>query len=57
MINFIEELRWSGMIHDMFTGTEEQLKKESKTEDRHRERDRQRERETETERKKCTERE
>ena len=28
MINFIEELRWRGMIHDMFPGTEEQLQKE-----------------------------
>lgn len=26
--NFIEELRWRGMIHDMMPGTEEQLKKE-----------------------------
>ena len=28
MINFIEELRWRGMIHDMIPGTEEQLLKE-----------------------------
>jgi tyrosyl-tRNA synthetase len=27
-LNFIEELRWRGMIHDMMPGTEEQLKKE-----------------------------
>jgi tyrosyl-tRNA synthetase len=26
--NFVEELRWRGMIHDMMPGTEEQLKKE-----------------------------
>ncbi|MBL7832544.1 MAG: tyrosine--tRNA ligase [Cyclobacteriaceae bacterium] len=26
--NFIEELRWRGMIHDVMPGTEEQLKKE-----------------------------
>ena len=28
MTNFIEELRWRGMIHDMIPGTEEQLQKE-----------------------------
>lgn len=28
MKNFIEELRWRGMIHDMMPGTEEQLQKE-----------------------------
>lgn len=27
--NFIEELRWRGMLHDMMPGTEEQLMKES----------------------------
>jgi len=27
-MNFIEELKWRGMIHDMMPGTEEQLKKE-----------------------------
>lgn len=27
-INFVEELRWRGMIHDMMPGTEEQLNKE-----------------------------
>ena len=27
-MNFIEELRWRGMIHDMTPGTEEQLQKE-----------------------------
>ena len=27
-MNFIEELRWRGMIHDMMPGTEEQLNKE-----------------------------
>jgi tyrosyl-tRNA synthetase len=27
-INFIEELRWRGMLHDMIPGLEEQLKKE-----------------------------
>src|SRR5688572_16937465 len=27
-LNFIEELRWRGMIHDMMPGTEEQLNKE-----------------------------
>lgn len=27
-MNFVEELRWRGMIHDMMPGTEEQLKKE-----------------------------
>ena len=26
--NFIEELRWRGMLHDMIPGLEEQLKKE-----------------------------
>lgn len=28
MINFVEEMRWRGMIHDIMPGTEEQLKKE-----------------------------
>ena len=28
-MNFIDELRWRGMIHDMIPGTEEQLAKES----------------------------
>lgn len=28
MIDFIEELKWRGMLHDMMPGTEEQLKKE-----------------------------
>lgn len=27
-MNFVEELRWRGMIHDMMPGTEEQLRKE-----------------------------
>ncbi len=27
-MNFVEELKWRGMIHDMMPGTEEQLKKE-----------------------------
>ena len=26
--NFVEELRWRGMIHDIMPGTEEQLQKE-----------------------------
>ncbi|MCK9300314.1 MAG: tyrosine--tRNA ligase [Bacteroidales bacterium] len=30
-MNFIEELTWRGMIHDMMPGTEEQLKKEMTT--------------------------
>lgn len=30
-MNFIEELRWRGMIHDMMPGTEEQLEKEMTT--------------------------
>ena len=30
-MNFIEELRWRGMIHDMMPGTEEQLAKEMTT--------------------------
>lgn len=30
-MNFIEELRWRGMIHDMMPGTEEQLQKEMTT--------------------------
>lgn len=30
-MNFIEELRWRGMIHDMMPGTEEQLNKEMTT--------------------------
>jgi tyrosyl-tRNA synthetase len=29
MNNFVEELRWRGMLHDIMPGTEEQLKKES----------------------------
>lgn len=29
--NFVEELRWRGMIHDMMPGTEEQLQKEMTT--------------------------
>ncbi len=29
--NFVEELRWRGMIHDMTPGTEDQLKKEMTT--------------------------
>ena len=28
MMNFIEELRWRGMIHDLMPGTEDQLQKE-----------------------------
>ena len=27
-MNFVEELKWRGMIHDMMPGTEEQLAKE-----------------------------
>lgn len=27
--NFVEELKWRGMVHDLMPGTEEQLKKES----------------------------
>ena len=27
-MNFIEELKWRGMLHDMMPGTEEQLQKE-----------------------------
>ncbi|MGQ8337069.1 tyrosine--tRNA ligase [Sunxiuqinia sp. A32] len=30
-MNFVEELRWRGMLHDMMPGTEEQLKKEMTT--------------------------
>ena len=30
-MNFIEELRWRGMIHDMMPGTEEQFSKELTT--------------------------
>ena len=30
-MNFIEELKWRGMIHDMMPGTEEQLNKEMTT--------------------------
>ena len=30
-MNFIEELRWRGMLHDMMPGTEEQLQKEMTT--------------------------
>jgi len=28
MKNFVEELKWRGMIHDIMPGTEEQLNKE-----------------------------
>ncbi|MEQ8242663.1 MAG: tyrosine--tRNA ligase, partial [Fulvivirga sp.] len=28
MTNFIEEMQWRGMIHDIMPGTEEQLNKE-----------------------------
>lgn len=31
MDNFVEELKWRGMIHDMMPGTEEQLQKEMTT--------------------------
>ncbi|MEN8138809.1 MAG: tyrosine--tRNA ligase [Bacteroidota bacterium] len=31
MINFVEELQWRGMIHDIMPGTEEQLAKEMTT--------------------------
>lgn len=31
MKNFVEELRWRGMLHDMMPGTEEQLQKEMTT--------------------------
>ena len=27
-MNFVEELRWRGMIHDMMPGTEKHLQKE-----------------------------
>ena len=30
-MNFVEELQWRGMIHDIMPGTEEQLKKEITT--------------------------
>ena len=30
-MNFIEELKWRGMIHDIMPGTEEQLAKEMTT--------------------------
>lgn len=30
-MNFVDELRWRGMLHDMMPGTEEQLKKEMTT--------------------------
>ncbi len=30
-MNFVEELKWRGMLHDMMPGTEEQLKKEMTT--------------------------
>ena len=30
-MNFVEEMRWRGMIHDMMPGTEEQLNKEMTT--------------------------
>jgi len=28
-MNFVEELKWRGMIHDIMPGTEELLKKET----------------------------
>ena len=31
MMNFIEELKWRGMVHDIMPGTEEQLEKEMTT--------------------------
>ena len=31
MKNFVEELRWRGMLHDIMPGTEEQLNKEMTT--------------------------
>ena len=34
-MNFIEELRWRGMIHDMTPGTEDQMQKEVTLEVRH----------------------
>ena len=30
-MNFVEELKWRGMIHDIMPGTEEQLQKEMTT--------------------------
>ena len=30
-MNFVEELKWRGMVHDMMPGTEEQLQKEMTT--------------------------
>ena len=30
-MNFIEELKWRGMLHDIMPGTEEQLQKEMTT--------------------------
>ena len=30
-MNFVEELKWRGMLHDMMPGTEEQLAKEMTT--------------------------
>ena len=30
-MNFVEELRWRGMIHDIMPGTEDQLQKEMTT--------------------------
>ena len=30
-MNFVEELKWRGMIHDIMPGTEEQLNKEMTT--------------------------
>ena len=30
-MNFVEELRWRGMVHNIMPGTEEQLKKEMTT--------------------------
>ena len=31
-MNFVEELRWRGMIHNIMPGTEEQLAKEQTSE-------------------------
>ena len=30
-MNFVEELKWRGMLHDVMPGTEEQLEKEMST--------------------------
>lgn len=30
-MNFVEELKWRGMVHDIMPGTEEQLNKEMTT--------------------------